>query len=321
MPPNRSLPAGAALAVELLSAYLSNNKVAAQDVPDLIRSVRTALAGEKAAALRETKNATVGPATSARKSLTSPALARKSKSEGAADVRPSGVMLIPIEAGSSTGIDAFSSADANASEPTTMTASVPTRQSSEQSATRTRDTVSALANVRTKPSRGPRRHVAAEAYSLASDVLAPQAAPASGSTFDHTSQPDDTLMGAFVEKAQMAPAPERSIGGDEQDSAVHRGSSPRLTLMEAITRQRTVTALYNGAVIKLAPHQIFERRGDLFLTALNLSKNWRADEERRLGQFKFAGLKDVQLLDEAIAPLPSYDGMPPRPDDIPILSI
>jgi hypothetical protein len=91
--------------------------------------------------------------------------------------------------------------------------------------------------------------------------------------------------------------------------------------MEAIARKRAVTALYNGAVIKLAPHQIFERHGDLFVTALNLSKNWRADEERRLGQFKLAGLKDVTPLEEAIASLPSYDGKLPRPEDILILSI
>ncbi|WP_233203706.1 hypothetical protein [Novosphingobium sp. HII-3] len=74
-------------------------------------------------------------------------------------------------------------------------------------------------------------------------------------------------------------------------------------------------------MIKLAPHQIFERHGDLFLTALNLGKKWRADEERRLGQFKFAGLKDVVLLEEAIVGLPSFAGLLPRHDDRLILSI
>jgi hypothetical protein len=98
-------------------------------------------------------------------------------------------------------------------------------------------------------------------------------------------------------------------------------TSRRLTLMEAVTRKRAVRALYNGALIKLAPHQIFERHGELFLAALNLSKSWRADEERRLGQFKFAGLTEVQLVDETIAPLPSYNGMLPRPDDTLILAI
>lgn len=107
----------------------------------------------------------------------------------------------------------------------------------------------------------------------------------------------------------------------KQDGAVVEGTSPRLTLMEAIARKRAVKALYNAAVIKLAPHQIFDRHGDLFLTALNLSKNWRNDEERRLGQFKFAGLKDVELLEEAITTLPSFDGMLPRTDDVLILSI
>jgi hypothetical protein len=51
MPRNRKLPAGAALTVELLSAYLANNTVATQDVPDLIRSIRMALTEAQAPAL------------------------------------------------------------------------------------------------------------------------------------------------------------------------------------------------------------------------------------------------------------------------------
>ncbi|WP_236554990.1 hypothetical protein [Novosphingobium sp. 9U] len=120
---------------------------------------------------------------------------------------------------------------------------------------------------------------------------------------------------------EKAPALEPLAPFQAQDEPVVKGSSPRLTLMEAITRKRAVTALYNGSVIKLAPHQIFERHGDLFVAALNLGKTWKADEERRLGQFKFAGLGNVRLLEEAITPLPSFKGELPRPEDILILSI
>jgi hypothetical protein len=95
----------------------------------------------------------------------------------------------------------------------------------------------------------------------------------------------------------------------------------RLKLMEAISRKRVVAARYNGATVKLAPHLIFERHGDLFARALNMSKGWRTDDARSLGQFKLAGLSATELLDEEFEPLSCYDGMPPRADDVLILAV
>lgn len=98
-------------------------------------------------------------------------------------------------------------------------------------------------------------------------------------------------------------------------------SDPRLALMEAITRRIVVEARYNGAVIRLAPHFLFERHGELFVSALNLSKAWRSDDERRLGQFKLAGLAETRVMEDAFEPLPSFSPEPPRADDTLILSI
>lgn len=91
--------------------------------------------------------------------------------------------------------------------------------------------------------------------------------------------------------------------------------------MEAIARKHTIVARYNGDDIKLAPHLLFERRGDLFVSALNMSKDWRSDDDRRLGQFKLAGLAAAELLDEPFEPLPSFVAATPHPDDSLILSI
>ena len=98
-------------------------------------------------------------------------------------------------------------------------------------------------------------------------------------------------------------------------------SDSRLIMMEAIARQKLVTVRYNGAEIMLAPHILFERHGDLFVCALNLSKNWRADDERYLGQFKLAGLGEARLLDEGFAALASYQPEVPRADDTLLLAI
>lgn len=95
----------------------------------------------------------------------------------------------------------------------------------------------------------------------------------------------------------------------------------RIKLMEAIARQRIVATRYNGERLRLAPHLLFERHGDLFVRALNLSKNRRPEDELRLGQFKLAGLGAAELLDEGFDPLPSYLAAPPRADDTLLLAV
>ena len=97
--------------------------------------------------------------------------------------------------------------------------------------------------------------------------------------------------------------------------------SAEKTMIEAIARLRLVRARYNGAEMELAPHMLFTRHGDLFVSALNTSKNWRSDEERRLGHFKLAGLSDVALQGEPFTPLPDYDGTTPREDDEHLFSV
>lgn len=95
----------------------------------------------------------------------------------------------------------------------------------------------------------------------------------------------------------------------------------RLKLMEAIARRKLVTVQYNGQSLTLAPHLLFERHGDLFVSALNLNKNWRSDEEPRLGHFKLGGLAAITLSEEGFTPLPGFDAAPPREEDTALLGV
>jgi hypothetical protein len=95
----------------------------------------------------------------------------------------------------------------------------------------------------------------------------------------------------------------------------------RLKLMEAIARGVLLTARYNGQTLTLAPHALFARRGDLFVSALNLAKNRRADDEPRLGYFKLSGLAQVALTDERFETLPKSTPLLARPDDELILAV
>ena len=95
----------------------------------------------------------------------------------------------------------------------------------------------------------------------------------------------------------------------------------RMTLLEAIARRRRVTAQYNGTTLNLAPHLMFERHGDLFVSALNIDKKWRSDEEPRLGNFKLMGLGSAAVLDEDFEPIPSFEPKPPHDDAILVLAV
>lgn len=95
----------------------------------------------------------------------------------------------------------------------------------------------------------------------------------------------------------------------------------RIRIMEAIARTVQLTARYNGLTLTLAPHALFARRGDLFVSALNLAKTWRAEEEPRLGYFKLSGLADVALTEEPFETLPRSAAWLARPEDELILAV
>ena len=97
--------------------------------------------------------------------------------------------------------------------------------------------------------------------------------------------------------------------------------SPQRTIIEAIALKRAIHARYNGGEMLLAPHRMFTRHGELFVSALNLRKNWRSEEERRLGHFKLDGLSGTAITDDAFEPLPVGDNGLPRETDEEVFSI
>jgi len=95
----------------------------------------------------------------------------------------------------------------------------------------------------------------------------------------------------------------------------------RMKFMEAVARRKIISARYNGSMMNLAPHLIFERHGELYMTALNLGKVQSLSDGPRLGQFKLAGLKEPVLSEESFEPVPAFDAKPPRSDDMIVLAI
>lgn len=92
-------------------------------------------------------------------------------------------------------------------------------------------------------------------------------------------------------------------------------------MIEAIARTRLIVAHYNGSEMRLAPHQLFSRHGEFFVSAFNAGKNWRSDDERRLGHFKMSGLSNVSLTAEEFEPLESFSSSLPYEHDEQIFAV
>ncbi len=92
-------------------------------------------------------------------------------------------------------------------------------------------------------------------------------------------------------------------------------------LIEAIARRLAIRAQYNGTEITLAPHQLFERHGDLFIGAYNPAKSRRSDEQPSLGYFKLKGLGQITLTDEAFEPLAGAGAELPRESDVLVFAV
>jgi hypothetical protein len=76
-------------------------------------------------------------------------------------------------------------------------------------------------------------------------------------------------------------------------------------LLEAIALRKCVTATYNRTAVKLAPHILYTRHGELYLDAVTLERDGQPPRETKLGAFKLTGLTGLKALDQyfEIAPV------------------
>ncbi len=82
---------------------------------------------------------------------------------------------------------------------------------------------------------------------------------------------------------------------------------PNKILLEAIARQKCVTATYNRQQVKLAPHILWMRHDDLFVDAVALERDGKPPKEYKFGTYKLDGLKDLAAHDQSFLPATSYN--------------
>lgn len=79
------------------------------------------------------------------------------------------------------------------------------------------------------------------------------------------------------------------------------------SIQEAIAGKRFLEFTYNRMRMKVAPHALYTRHGDLFLDAVSVERDGKSLTDPRMGTFKLAGLENIQVMTTSFIPFPGFD--------------
>ena len=83
-------------------------------------------------------------------------------------------------------------------------------------------------------------------------------------------------------------------------------------LLEAIALKKCVEATYNRMVVKLAPHILYTRHGELYVDAVTVERDGKPPKETKLGTFKLAGLTIQEIISRSFNPEPIFNSADPK---------
>src|SRR3546814_14557697 len=87
---------------------------------------------------------------------------------------------------------------------------------------------------------------------------------------------------------------------------------PTKILLEAIARKNCVEAVYNRSAVKLAPHILYTRHGEIYLDAVTMAREGKPPREVKIGSFKVTGLSEVALAPDGFRTQPVFEPEPER---------
>jgi hypothetical protein len=73
-------------------------------------------------------------------------------------------------------------------------------------------------------------------------------------------------------------------------------------LLEAIANTRCVTAVYNRSTIRLAPHILYTRHGEIFVDGVTTERDGKPPREFKISAFKLTGLQSIELANRSFTP-------------------
>ena len=87
-------------------------------------------------------------------------------------------------------------------------------------------------------------------------------------------------------------------------------------IFEAIALKKCIEATYNRMALKLAPHILYTRHGDLFIDAVTVERDGKPPKEIKLGTFKLSGLTVGGIVARAFTPDASFNPADPKYDGV-----
>ena len=78
-------------------------------------------------------------------------------------------------------------------------------------------------------------------------------------------------------------------------------------LLEAIAKRLCVEPTYNKQTVRLAPHIVYTRHGELHVDGVTAARDGKAPREVKLGTFKLSGLHATGLTKRLFVPHRDFD--------------
>jgi len=96
---------------------------------------------------------------------------------------------------------------------------------------------------------------------------------------------------------------------------------PNKLVLEAIALRKCIEATYNRMAVKLAPHILYTRHGELFVDAVTVEREGKAPRETKLGTFKLAGLQIRQVIGRQFNTEPLFDPASPKYEGVTLFAV
>lgn len=92
-------------------------------------------------------------------------------------------------------------------------------------------------------------------------------------------------------------------------------------MFEAIALRKCVDATYNRTTVKLAPHILYTRHGELYVDAVTVERDGKPPREVKLGTFKLAGLKELHVDERPFHPETVFDPGDSKYDGVTVFAV
>ena len=96
---------------------------------------------------------------------------------------------------------------------------------------------------------------------------------------------------------------------------------PSRIVLEAIATRKCLEGVYNRLSVKLAPHILYTRHGELYVDAVTIERDGQPPREAKIGSFKLTGIKDPRVGSDPFEPHAIFDPAAERYEGVTLFAV